>query len=64
LALKADSGLALSWASICFKLYGQDDAALKNSLAQRFAKTQFLGETKVLALAILAVGDGARHFRL
>ena len=64
LALKADSGLALSWASVCFKLYGQDDAALKNSLAQRFAKTQFLGETKTLALALLAVGDGARHFRV
>jgi hypothetical protein len=64
LALKTDSGLGLSWASICFKLYGQDDAALKNSLAQRFAKTQFLGETKTLALAMLAVGDGAGQFRV
>ncbi len=64
LALKADSGLALGWASVCLTLYGQDDAALKNSLAQRFAKTQFLGETKTVALAILAVGDGARHFRM
>ena len=64
LALKTDSGLALSWASICCNLYGQDDAALKKSLAQRFAKTQFLGETKALALATLAVGDGARPFRV
>jgi len=56
--------LALSWASICFTLYGKDDAALKKSLAQRFTKTQFLGENKALALAILAVGDGARHFRV
>jgi hypothetical protein len=64
LALKADSGLALAWASVCFSLYGQDDAALKNSLAERFAKTQFLGETKTLALAILATSDGARYFRV
>lgn len=64
LALKADSGLALSWASVCFKLYGQDDAALKHSLTQRFAMAQFLGETKTLALAILAVGDGAGYFRV
>jgi hypothetical protein len=64
LALKADSGLALSWAAVCFKLYGGNDAALKHSLTQRFAKTQFLGETKALALAILAVGGGAGHFRV
>jgi hypothetical protein len=64
LALKADSGLALSWASICFTLYGKDDAALKKSLGQRFTKTQFLGENKALALAILAVGDGARYFQV
>ncbi|MGH7816752.1 MAG: hypothetical protein ACREOR_05135 [Candidatus Binatia bacterium] len=64
MALKADSGLALGWASICFSLYGQDGAALKNALVQRFAKTQFLGETNALALAVLALGDGARHFRV
>ena len=64
LALKADSGLALSWAAVCFTLYGQVDAALKNSLTERFAKTQFLGESKTVALAILAMGDGARHFRM
>ena len=64
LALKADSGLALSWASICFTLYGKDDAALNTALAQRFTKTQFLGESKALALAMLAVGDGARHFQV
>jgi hypothetical protein len=64
MALKADSGLALSWACICYRLYGQDEAVLKNSLAERFAKTKFLGENKTVALAILAVGDGARHFRV
>ena len=63
LALKADSGLALAWACICFQVYGQNDAALKNSLERRFAKTQFLGETKTLALTVLALSDGAGHFR-
>jgi squalene cyclase len=64
LAQQTDSGLALSWAAICGSLYGQDVASLRNSLAQRFAKTQFLVETKGLALAIVALGDGARYFRV
>jgi len=64
LALKADSGLAIAWAAICFAIYGQDSSVFKNALAQRFAKSQFLGENKVLALALLALGDGARYFQV
>jgi hypothetical protein len=64
MARQADSGLARSLAILCFSLYGQDVTGLKALLAERFAKTQFLGETKVLALAILALGDGARYFRV
>jgi hypothetical protein len=64
LALKADSGLAIAWASICFALYGQDNSAFKSALAQRFAKSEFLGENKALALAQLALGDGARYFQV
>jgi len=64
LATEADSGLALSWAAICLALYGQDVAALKSLIVQRFAKTKFLGETKTLALAVLALGEGARYFRV
>jgi hypothetical protein len=71
LALKADSGLAIAWASICFAVYGQENSAFKqdssvfkNALVQRFAKSQFLGENKALALALLALGDGARYFRV
>lgn len=59
-----DSGLALSWAMICFSLYQQDGSPFKKSLEQRFAKTKFLGEAKPLALAILALADGGRHFRV
>ena len=64
LALKTDSGLAIAWASICFAVYGQDNTAFKDALAQRFAKSQFLGENKALALALLALGDGARYFEV
>ncbi len=64
LALKTDSGLALSWALICFAAYGFQEVALKNALDQRFAKDKFLEETKTLALAILAISDGARYFRI
>ena len=59
-----DSGLALSWATICYSLYERDGAGFKKSIEQRFAKTKFLGEAKPLALAILALADGAAHFRV
>jgi hypothetical protein len=64
MAQNADSGLALALTVICFSLYGQDSAKHKRALEQRYAKTQFLGETKPLALAVLALGDGARYFRV
>jgi hypothetical protein len=59
-----DSGLALSLSSICLSLYGQDDAGLRRRLAERFAKTKFLGEIKAVALGIMAMSDGARFFRV
>jgi Squalene-hopene cyclase N-terminal domain len=59
-----DSGLALSWSAICFSLYGQEDSELRKRLVERFAKTKFLGETKAIALGILAMGNGARLFRV
>lgn len=64
LAQKTDSGLALGWTAICLALYGENSDEMKKLLAQRFAKTNFLGETKLLALAALAMGDGARFFRI
>ena len=64
LARQTDSGLALGWTAICLALYGENSDEMKRLLAQRFAKTHFLGETKSLALAALATGDGARLFRL
>lgn len=64
MAKTTNSGLALSWAAICLALYGQDGAELKQRLVGRFAKTKFLGETKTIALGILAIGNGARFFRI
>jgi hypothetical protein len=64
MAKTTNSGLALSWAAICLALYGQDGAELKQRLVERFAKTKFLGETKTIALGILAIGNGARFFRI
>lgn len=58
------SGLALSWTAICYDLYGLDAVSIKGQLQERFAKTNFLGESKVLALAILAAGNGAGYFRV
>jgi hypothetical protein len=61
---RTDSGLALSWSAICFSLYGQEDAELRKRLVERFTKTKFLGEMKAIALGILAMGEGARLFRV
>jgi len=61
---RVQSGLALSWALLCFSLYGQDRAEWESQLQQRFEKTRFLDETKVVALALLALNDGATVFRV
>jgi hypothetical protein len=64
MAKNTGSGLALGWTALCYVLYGKDGAALKRLLEQRFGKTRFLGETKAIALSMLALGNGARYFRI
>jgi hypothetical protein len=64
MAETTDSGLALGWATICLSVYGEDISELRKRLDQKFAKTKFLGETKPVALAILASEDGARLLRV
>jgi len=59
-----DSGLALGWTTICLSVYGEDISGLRKRLDQKFARTKFLEETKPVALAILASGDGARLLRV
>jgi hypothetical protein len=62
--LETASGITLSWGILCLKLYGQDARRWEKILLANFKKTRFLGETKVLALAVLALGEGASLFRV
>jgi squalene-hopene cyclase-like protein len=59
-----DSGLALSWSAICCEIYGEDPGDLRKLLMSGFEATGFLGETKALALYILALAGGAKYFRM
>jgi len=64
MAETTDSGLALGWTTVCLSVYGKDISELRKRLDQKFARTKFLGETKPVALAILASEDGARLLRV
>jgi len=61
---EAASGAALGWGILGLTLYNQDVREWKRILVNIFEKTRFLGETKPLALAVLALADGARFFRV
>jgi len=63
-ARETDSGLALCWAAICLNLYGQENSDFQKQIEKRFADTAFLGETKSLALAIIALGSKTNPFRV
>ena len=63
-ARETDSGLALSWGTICLDLYGQKTDEWKALIAKRFEKTRFLGETKTLALSIIALNGSNNPFRI
>lgn len=54
---RTGSGLALSLAVLCRGAYGRDPTDLLARLALRFDQTGFLDETRVLALATLAVRE-------
>jgi hypothetical protein len=58
------SGLALAWSCICFTLYGRDPSPWIARLEKSYAETQFLGETKPIALAVLATGRRVEGFRV
>jgi hypothetical protein len=61
---EAASGTALGWGILCLTLYNQDVREWKKILVKDFEKTRFLGETKAVALALLAFGNGATLFRV
>jgi Prenyltransferase and squalene oxidase repeat len=58
------SGMALGWGILCLAVYNQDVREWKKVLVKTFEKTRFLGETKAMALAMLAFGNGASLLRI
>ena len=63
-AAETNSGLASSWAALCLSLYGQDVSEWQSRIEKGFEKNGFLGETKTLALALLALNGKANPFRI
>ncbi|MBI3665548.1 MAG: hypothetical protein HY236_04865 [Acidobacteria bacterium] len=61
---QTQSGLALSWSILCFTLYGEDVSRWRQLLAECQKKTGFLGETKTMALALLASVDNYTVFKV
>jgi hypothetical protein len=61
---ETDSGLALCWGTICLSIYGDEISGWKRQIEKRFQTTGFLGETKTLALALVASLDHVKAFRL
>jgi len=64
IAEEVNSGLASSWAAICLNLYGQATDTWQRRLEKNFRATGFLGETKTLALALIALNRNANPFRI
>jgi hypothetical protein len=61
---EAPSGTSLGWGILCLTLYNRDLEEWKKMLMNSFEKTRFLGETRALALGLLAFGSGASLFRI
>jgi len=59
-----ESGLSLSWTTLCLSFLGQDVALWQQRLARCYARSGFLQETRVVALALLALGERISPFRL
>jgi len=61
---EGESGLSLSWATLCLSFHGQDVAAWQQRLARCYARSGFLQETRVVSLALLALSEQISPFRL
>ncbi len=58
------SGLALAWSILCFDLYGNESSQWIDRMEKSYSETGFLGETKPIALALLASSHGDQIFRV
>jgi len=63
-AAEVNSGLASSWAALCFDLYGQETREWQSLIEKGFEKNGFLGETKTLALALMGFNGKTNPFRI
>jgi hypothetical protein len=59
-----DSGLALGWGTICLVLHRVEVSRWQTRIVKRFEVAGFLGETKTMALALLALGKKPEAFWL
>jgi hypothetical protein len=64
LSAEANSGLACSWTAICLDLYGRPAIEWQNRIVQRYRETGLLGETKSLALGVIALSAKNNPFRV
>ncbi len=60
---ETDSGFALSWGTICLSIYGDEISEWRRKIEKGFQMTGFLGETKTLALSLIASVDDAKAFK-
>jgi hypothetical protein len=59
---ETNSGLALSWGTICLSLYRKNVSEWQARIERCFDATGFLGETKPIALSILALIEDRKAF--
>lgn len=64
IAAEVNSGFASSWAAICLNVYDQATDDWQRRVKDNFHRTGLLGETKTLALALLALNGNASPFRI
>jgi hypothetical protein len=58
------SGLTLSWSILCFLLHGRDVGGLRERLVRRYDETGLLGETRSIALALIALQGATQWLRV
>jgi hypothetical protein len=59
-----DSGLTLALSVLCLSIYGRDVRLLRERLQRAYTRTEFLRETRALALGVLAATGAASAMRL
>jgi hypothetical protein len=61
---EVESGLSLGWAIVCFGLHGRPTDALRARLHRLYGATGFLGESRAVAVGLLASSTTAGVFQV